>query len=179
MSGITAYYSPGVAFWIAIRYVLDRCATVQEGVEVLREIPRHEAITFLLADPMGDMAVVEASPMKTAVRKSEGDFIVSTNHFNHPGMQDIDLFEPPDSRIRYDTIMRSLRNREVELSENYLMSILSSHKGLVCSHRDEIGLGTLWSVVANLNCLRIFRAEGHPCKTEYMEDTRLIEALNR
>lgn len=179
MSGITAYYSPGVAFWIAIRYILDRCATVQEGVKVLREIPHHATITFLLADPDGEIAVVEASPMRTAVREPEEGFIASTNHFNHPDMLDIDLYEPPDSRIRYGTIVESLRNRKGKLNEEYLMSILSSHEGLVCSHRDEIQLGTLWSVVANLNELRIFRAEGHPCRAGYREDARLGEALGR
>jgi len=177
MSGITAYYSPGVAFWIAIRYILDRCATVREGVRVLRGIPHHATITFLLADPTGEMAVVEASPTRTAVRSPDEGFIVSTNHFNHPEMQDIELFEPPDSRIRYNTIVNELGNRTGELNEAFLQSILSSHEGLVCSHIEEAQLGTLWSVVANLNELRILRAEGHPCKNEYIEDTRLREAL--
>ena len=72
--------------------------------------------------------------------------------------------------------MGSLRNRD-ELNERYLMSILSSHDGLVCSHRDEVGLGTLWSMVADLNTLRVWRAEGHPCKTGYEEDERLRSAL--
>jgi predicted choloylglycine hydrolase len=179
MSGITSYYSPGVAFWIAIRYILDKCVTVQEGVEVLREIPYHTTITFLLADPTGEMAVVEASPMKTAIRKPDGNFIVSTNHFNHPEMKDIYLYEPPDSRIRYKTIVESLRNRRGDLNEKYAMSILSSHKGLVCSHRDDIGLGTLWSTVTHLNTLRVWRAEGHPCTNPYKEDNRLREALGR
>lgn len=176
MSGITSYFKPGLAFWIAIRYILDRCSSVREGVDFLIETPHHATITFLLADPSGEMAVVEAGPESTAVREPEEEFIVSTNHFNHPDLREVNIFEPPDSRIRYRTIVESLRSMD-ELSEEHLKSILSSHEGLVCSHRDEVGLGTLWSMVAELNTLRVWRAEGHPCKTEFEEDERLGTAL--
>jgi len=176
MSGITSYFRPGLAFWIAIRYILDRCSSVREGVDFLSEIPHHATITFLLADPSGEMAVVEAGPESTLVREPEEGFIVSTNHFNHPDLREVDIFEPPDSRVRYRTIVESLRSME-ELSEEHLKSILSSHEGLVCSHRDEVGLGTLWSMVANLNTLRVWRAEEHPCRTGYEEDERLRRAL--
>ena len=176
MSGITSYFRPGLAFWIAIRYILDRYSSVREGVDFLVEIPHHATITFLLADPSGEMAVVEAGPESTAVREPEEGFIVSTNHFNHPDLREVDIFEPPDSRVRYRTIVESLRSME-ELSEEKLKSILSSHEGLVCSHRDEVGLGTLWSMVADLKTLRVWRAEGHPCRTGYEEDERLRRAL--
>ena len=66
-----------------------------------------------------------------------------------------------------------LSNRPSDLNEEYIKSILSNHDGLVCSHIDNIGLGTLWSVVANLNTREIWRAEGHPCKVSYVEDKRL------
>ena len=68
MSGITAYFSPGISFWSAIRYILDKCATVKEGVRFLTEITHHCTITYLLADVSGEMAVVEAGPQRTAIR---------------------------------------------------------------------------------------------------------------
>ncbi len=178
MSGITAYFKPGVTFWIAIRYLLDKCATVEEGVKFLTETPPHCTITVLLADPTGEMAVVETSPMRTEVRRPEEGFIVSTNHLNHPEMQKIEMFEPPDSRTRYSTIVQELRSRS-QLNERAIQAILSDHKGLVCSHRDDIGLGTLWSTVAHLSSLRVWRAEGHPCMIPYFEDSRLREAVGK
>ncbi|MFQ6124334.1 MAG: C45 family autoproteolytic acyltransferase/hydrolase [Candidatus Heimdallarchaeota archaeon] len=108
MSGITAYFEPGIAFWVAIRYLLDNCATVQEGINFLTDIPHYCTMTFLLADPTGDMVVIEASPKQIAVRKPKNDYIVSTNHLNHPKMQTIEMYEPPDSRIRYETIIKAL-----------------------------------------------------------------------
>ena len=92
-------------------------------------------------------------------------------------MLNIPIYEPPDSRTRYNTIVKSLKNRTGKLSEETLKSILSDHTGLVCSHRDNIKLGTLWSVIANLNELRIIRAEGHPCRAKYKLDTRLNKAI--
>lgn len=173
-----AYNSPGISFPIAIRYILDKCATVKEGVKFLTEIPHFSTISYLLADLSGEMAVVEASPQRTMVRMpEEKGFIVSTNHFVHPKMVSISMYEPPDSRIRYDTIVKKLKNRTGELNEELLKSILSDHTGLVCSHRESIKLGTLWSVIASLNSLRILRAEGHPCKAKYKPDTRLSKAI--
>jgi predicted choloylglycine hydrolase len=172
MAGITSHFTPGVMFWVALRYLLDRCATVKEGVEGLLKVPHHCTITILLADKGGDVAVVEASPMKTRVRYPEGDFIASTNHLNHPDMLDIKIFEPSDSRRRYDAVVKDL-SRGGTIDEKRLIGVLSDHSGLVCSHIDEMGLGTLWSTVTHINTLRMWRAEGHPCRVPYKLDTRL------
>jgi len=178
MSGTVAQIAPGIGFPIAARYVLDKCATVKESVRFLTEIPHYSTISYLLADADGEMAVVEASPKRTAVRKpQQGDFLVSTNHFIHPEMLDILLYEPPDSRIRYNAIVQMLTNGTHDVNEELLKSILSDHTGLICSHREDIKLGTLWSVIAKLNNLRILRAEGHPCKTKYKLDTRLNKVI--
>jgi predicted choloylglycine hydrolase len=175
MSGITAYFAPGVNFWVSIRYILDRCKGVEEAVSYLEEARHHCTITVLLAEPSGKMAVVETSPTMTRVRWPDGDHIVSTNHFNHPDMVKMKMFEPPDSRPRYDRCVERLQTAG-ELDEALVMGILSDHRGLVCSHRDEIGLGTLWSTVTHLNPLRVWRADGHPCTSPYAEDTRLRDA---
>ncbi len=172
MAGITSHFTPGVMFWVAVRYLLDKCATVEEGVEWLLGIPHHCTIAILLADKGGDMAVVEASPMKTRVRRPEGNFIASTNHLNHPDMLDINMFEPSDSRRRYDAVVNDL-SRGGKIDEKRLIGVLSDHSGLVCSHIDEIGLGTLWSTVTHVNTRRVWMAEGHPCRVPYKLDTRL------
>jgi len=177
MSGITDYFEPGVPFWIAIRYLLDKCKTVQEGVDVLTEIPHHCTISFLLADSTGEMIVVEVKPGLAVVREPEDNYIVSTNHYNHPDMKGLEIFEPPDSRIRYSTIVDSLGDADAVPDEDSIRRILSSHEGLVCSHIEEMKLGTLWSVVANLNTLQVWRSDGHPCSNPYREDTRLRDAV--
>jgi predicted choloylglycine hydrolase len=178
MSGIPSHPSPGIGFPIAVRYILDNCASAESAIAFLVKIPHLSTISYTVADASGKMAVVEASPQRSAVRKPEKEgFIVSTNHFVDSQMAEIPISEPPDSRRRYDSIATKLRKRAGRLSEKYLESILSDHEGLVCSHIAEINLGTLWSTVVNLGKLRIVRAEGQPCETKYELDSRLSEAI--
>ncbi|MBN1330131.1 MAG: hypothetical protein JXA54_11715 [Candidatus Heimdallarchaeota archaeon] len=173
-SGIISYLKPGLAFWVIIRYLLDKCKTVQEGINFITDVPHYSTMTYLLAEANGKMAIVEIGPKdEWAIREQDKNFLVSTNHYNHPKMQGVKIHIPFDSKTRYDYISNALNNNHEQLEANFLQSILSSHQGLVCSHRDNIGLGTLWSVIYNLDTLEIWRAEGHPCKTEYLEDKRI------
>jgi predicted choloylglycine hydrolase len=79
---------PGINFAIATRYVLDKCATVEEALKVLLGMHFLTANNYLLADKDSNMAVVEASPDKVRVRRpQEGNpFVVCTNHFIHSEM---------------------------------------------------------------------------------------------
>jgi hypothetical protein len=40
-----------------------------------------------------------------------------------------------------------------------------------------VKLGTIWSVIATLKKLKIFRAEGHLCRAKYEPDGRLNKAV--
>ncbi|MBD3191585.1 MAG: hypothetical protein GF308_13130 [Candidatus Heimdallarchaeota archaeon] len=175
-SGIVSYLKPGLSFWVSIRYILDKCRSVKEGIDFLTDIPHYSTMTYLLADSSGTMAIVEVGPKdETVLREPEQNFLVSTNHYNHPKMEKVKIYEPPDSKTRYNYIVKALSEAPKNMNEKYIQKILSSHEGLVCSHRDNINLGTIWSVVFNLKTLDIWRAEGHPCKAQYLEDSRLAD----
>jgi predicted choloylglycine hydrolase len=175
-SGIISYLKPGLSFWVIVRYLLDKCKTVQEGIDFITDIPHYSTMTYLLAENNGNMAIVEVGPNdEYAIREQIRNYLVSTNHYNHPKMQKVKIHIPFDSKTRYDYISKSLGNNKDYIDESILQKILSSHEGLVCSHRDNIGLGTLWSVIYNLNTLDIWRAVGHPCINSYHKDIRLKE----
>jgi len=172
---------PGVNFALATRCVLDKCANVEEGVETLLDARFLTTNSYLLADKAGRMAVVEASSGKVRVRRPEDDnnFIVCTNQFMHPEMSGVENVKerPPDSPSRYTTIYNALKQSRGKIQVQDAQKILSDHKGLVCSHVEETKLGTLWSIVASLKELKMYFAEGHPCRTKYKEDTRLKKAI--
>jgi len=172
---------PGMSFAIATRYVLDKCATVEEALEVLLGMHFLTANNYLLADKNGSVAVVEASPDKVRVRRpgENGSFLACTNHFVHSEMLAMENKQarPPDSVLRYNAIYNALKQQKEKNDTKSAEKILSSHNGYVCSHIDNIQLGTLWSVVATPKNLQIFRAEGHPCRTKYKQDLRLNKAL--
>ena len=167
--------APGLSFVLVVRYILDKCKDVREATEFLTKVHFLTASNYLLADKSGDMAVVEASPEKVSVRAPENGrrFLVATNHYMSDEMKSVENIEkrPPDSVKRYGTITRALSSSG--LDQKAIKDILSDHSGLVCSHIDAIQLGTLWSIIVNLNKLKVLRAEGHPCKTRYQLDMRL------
>ena len=175
---------PGINFPLAIRCVLDKCADVEEGVELLLDAHLSTTSNYLLADRKGNMVVVEASPKLTRVCRPVDDdsFIVCTNHFLHPEMSEMEDQKERsrsnwDSVPRYTTIYNMLQKKDGEISVETAQEILSDHDGYVCSHQKKIQLGTIWSLIATLRQPNIFRAEGHPCKSKYKLDNRLNKAL--
>lgn len=175
---------PGVSFCLALRYVLDNCANVKEAVKTLLDMRSSTAYNYLLADEKGDMAVVEASPEKAIARWPEEsiNFMVCTNHFLHPEMQEMENLEERsksnwDTIPRYTTIYNMLKEKAGRIDVKGAQKILANHSGYVCSHQEKIKLGTLWSIVATLKKPQIYRAEGHPCRTKYVQDPRLSKAL--
>ncbi len=79
----------------------------------------------------------------------------------------------PDSATRYAAVSEALDRQPGKVDTRAAQRVLSTHEGLVCSHHDDIQLGTLWSVTATLKRPRLYRAEGQPCKTGYQLDKRL------
>lgn len=177
---------PGISFCLALRCVLDKCANVEEGVRTLSEAHLTSTFNFLLADKDANMAVVEASPEKVRIRRPEnGDsFIVCTNHFVHPEMQDMEDQKARSGSIwdtlpRYKTIYNILKEHNGKIDLGMAKTTLSNHGGYVCSHQQRIKLGTIWSMISTLKVPEVFRAEGHPCRTKYKQDLRLSRAIQR
>jgi predicted choloylglycine hydrolase len=172
---------PGVNFILAVRCVLDKCASVEESIKTLSKTRFSTTNNYLVADKEGRMAVVEASPDRVRVRKPEksNHFIVCTNHFLHPEMLKMENRKERcwDSVPRYTTIYNALKQKDGKIDANTAQKILSNHEGHVCSHQRKIKLGTIWSISATLRKLQILRAEGHPCRAKYNIDDRLNKAL--
>lgn len=176
MFGIPSTFQPGVQFWVSIRYILDRCRDVDEAVQFLEETPHHCGFSVLLADKTGKKAVVEINPKENRTIWADREYLVCTNHLNHPEMTKYKIWEPEDSRIRYRKCIDEL-SKLTHVNETTIQGILSSHDGLVCSHLEEIKLGTIWSTVTNLGNQKVWRSVGHPCVNPYVIDTRLDEYI--
>jgi predicted choloylglycine hydrolase len=178
--------SPGVSFVLAVRLVLDKCANVKEAAKSLLNMHASANANFLLADRTGDMAVAEVSPDKTMIRKPDDaeNFIVCTNHFVLPEMQQYEDLERRnredwDTIPRYTAISEGIRRAGRKMNIEAAQQIMSDHEGYVCSHQNNIKLGTLWSITAGLRNLDVFRAEGNPCRTTYKQDKRLRKAVQK
>jgi len=175
---------PGISFVLAVRRVLDKCTNVKEAAKSILNMHASANANFLLADKTGDMAVAEVSTDRVLIRKPKDgeNFIVCTNHFVLPQMQQYEDLEGRnkenwDTIPRYATITEGIRKAGRKMNIKAAQEIMSGHTGYVCSHQDKIKLGTLWSITAGLKNLDVYRAEGNPCRTKYGEDSRLKRAV--
>lgn len=79
--------SAGLAFWVALRRVLDSCATTAEALALLGEMPLSGNTCYLLADRGGDCAVLETladgGRTSKAVRRGDGA-LFAVNHYLAP-----------------------------------------------------------------------------------------------
>lgn len=79
-------YTKGVSAWTATRMILDCCATTEEAVHMLKEIPHAACYNFSLGDKQGNHAVVEASPDNVGVRR-DSSVLSCVNHFQEEKLQ--------------------------------------------------------------------------------------------
>ena len=169
---------PGLNAGILVRYVLEKCKTVQESLEKLTKLPIASAQTLTIVDKTGDMVVVECNCEKTVVirPKDSGNFVVTANHFVSADMQQYqhneELYADYRSKDRYKTAYNALKagkNYSIELAKD----ILSGKYGFMCQYDRSKGLDTVWSSVYDLKNNKIYRAEGNPSRVRFKEDNRL------
>src|SRR5699024_10456660 len=80
------------------RLILEKCASVEEAIALLKEIPHRHSFSYILLDPSGISYIVEASPRDVAVRQSQ----ICTNHFHV--LQEENRYRQEESRRREKTI---------------------------------------------------------------------------
>ena len=160
---------PGPTFWLIVRMILDRCATVDEGLELMHNVPHAGSWTYLLADRSGKAVVVEPTIEGIELRYPEDGLLVMTNHPVCPAWAGKADFVPPDSHPRYNRL-RELLGGDKVIDVADVKQALRDHEGLVCSHGDHFPdrkFGTLWSVVGRPGERRLEIAAGFPCQAEY------------
>ncbi|MFC3199568.1 C45 family autoproteolytic acyltransferase/hydrolase [Parapedobacter deserti] len=165
---------PGIGFHFIIRKVLENCSNTEQAVNLVQETKVASATNFLIADKSGEIAVVESAPQKSVVRRPEKheNFIYITNQFVTKEMKRFDQggVEWSKSAERYNGLkinLKSIENMDLQKAKEIL-----SDK-CVCLNLQKEKFGTIWSVVANLNELKIERAETKPTPTNYKPETRL------
>ncbi len=165
---------PGISFHFIVRRVLEECSTTAEAILLIRKARVSSANNFLIADPSGDIAVVESAPQKSEVRRPKrGErFIFITNQFSAEAMKPFDQgkVEWSKSEERYEGLKAQLADAE-EMELEKAKKILSDR--CVCLDLKKEQFGTIWSVVADLNTLQIERAEVKPKVTNYKVEPRL------
>lgn len=89
-----------------IRYVVEKCATTRQALNVFAKIPGAIPKNFLIADAKGDIAVVEHAAKRYAIlRPNEHGILLHTNHCLAPELIKYDCVRErnpgTDSFLRY------------------------------------------------------------------------------
>jgi predicted choloylglycine hydrolase len=170
--------APGLNAGILVRYILEKCKTVKESLDLLAAMPIASAHTLTMVDKTGDMVVVECSCEKTVIirPKSNENFVVTANHFVSEEMQPYqhneELYADFRSKDRYQTAYNALKARN-DYSIELAQDILSGKYGFMCQYDRSKGLDTVWSSVYDLKDNKIYRAEGNPSRVKFKNDNRL------
>ncbi|MBN2403693.1 MAG: linear amide C-N hydrolase [Spirochaetes bacterium] len=172
---------PGLNSVFLVRYILEKCSTVEEGIKALRSLPVASAGNILLADKKGDMVVAECTPDKIFLRRPgrNKDFIVSVNHFTSDEMKDHDASNRDVffSDARYKTAYNALKNIAYTDGVEHAKAILSGKHGFICQYDKKLDFDTIWSSVFDISNNKIYRAEGNPARTKFKEDFRFNRHL--
>ena len=170
---------PGINSVFLVRYILEKCKIVDEGIRVLSELPIASSCNIILTDRSGKMVVVECNPLKINIRypeksKSGENFIITVNHFTSKEMWKHDASDRNVylSKDRYQTVYNALLSIDCSDGVEYAKNILSGKHGFICQYDRQLNFDTIWSSVFDISNKKIYRAEGNPSSIKFREDIR-------
>ncbi len=165
---------PGVSFHFIIRKVLENAENTSQAIHIIKNANVSSSNNFIIADKVGDIAIVESSPEKSnVIRPINGQrYLHITNQFASEDMKPYDQggVSWSKSAERYQELTNLLGSIEY-LNQDRAKEIVSN--SCVCLDLKKEKFGTIWSVVAELNTLSIERAESKPKRTNFKSETRL------
>ncbi len=147
---------PGLAFWLIVRLLLDRCATVKEALELIQTLTHAQSRNYLLADSSGEAVVVEAALEGCYLRYPENGVVAMTNHVLSDPLHGREMFIPETSPSRLARLS-ALAHQPGKISLEDLKDTLRDRESGLRAHGEIFGqhFGTIWSVATEL--------DGQPC----------------
>lgn len=134
---------PDLLIFAAIRGVLDKCATVDEAIDLLNNYDIHSFLSrsyhLFITDLTGRSVIVEWTDDKT--------YIVEDTACTNDVMSNNEFYDPEWECKRYDTIKKWLAEKNGVLTADEAMTV-ASDAGWEGS---DIARGTEWSCVYNLD----------------------------
>jgi predicted choloylglycine hydrolase len=128
----------GFGIPLIIRYILETCKTVKEGVRILNRVPVHMAYNVTLIDTSGEFATVYVSPDRQAVVVSTP---VATNHQVEVEWGDYAILTGTIERKR---VLEKLLDSDEETEKSMIAHFL---KPPLYSTNFEKSFGTLYTIL--------------------------------
>lgn len=142
---------PDVGTTLAIRAMLDKCATTDEALEFLKSVDMYAAAKgcyhFQIADAKGKSIVVSYVDNEIVVTEKKDGFIAATNFYLH----DVPFKYEKQGLDRYDILKKTLTEKKSVLTSEEGMNLLEAAR-IKGTDPDEKGrvYSTQWSSIYNL-----------------------------
>ncbi|MBE6772763.1 MAG: linear amide C-N hydrolase [Ruminococcaceae bacterium] len=142
---------PDVGTTLAIRAMLDKCATVDEAIDFLRSVDMYAAAKgcfhFQIADATGKSVVVSYVNNEMVITEKTGDFIAATNFYLH----DVPFEYEKQGLDRYEILEKTLTEKKSLLTAEEGMDLLEAVR-ITGTDPDEKGrvYSTQWSALYDL-----------------------------
>ncbi|OZU89648.1 acyl-CoA--6-aminopenicillanic acid acyltransferase [Virgibacillus indicus] len=141
------------------RLILDQCATTEEAIALIKQVPHQYCFNFSIMDKSGNMAKVEASPEEQIVRYMSP--LVCTNHFESESLTNKNR-EYIDGSLHRKRYLQSLENENVTPITAY--EIFNDESSPLFFKYYKEYFGTLHTVVYCPDDLSVIIGIGGDCK---------------
>ena len=134
----------------AIRMLLDKTATVDEAVAMLKQYDMHDSANscfhYQITDAAGNSVIVEYVNNEMHVLKPETRYQVCTNFFQAPG----EKYNFGQGQERYDIVMTGLKEKDGVITAEYGMDLLKAAR-MIDEPDEKTGIiyNTQWSAIYN------------------------------
>lgn len=142
------------------RIVLDQCATVEEAVAFIHELPQRYCYNYSILDRDENTAMIEAAPDKQIVHRTRP--LICTNHFEAQANKNRNKVMTAGSIKRKDVLQNLISIEKEEPSHYY--KIFNNEQSPLFSNHYEAFFGTLHTVVYCPEDLSIIVGVGGDCE---------------
>jgi isopenicillin-N N-acyltransferase like protein len=170
----------GVPSHIILRKALSS-ETIGEAIGTIASAGRRSAKNYLLSSHQGDIVDVELTSRDIDIQFTEEDIVVHTNYFKSERFKSTDLapISWPDSYIRYQRLLRLIKQHRGDLSIDLMKQLLQDHNNYpnsICRHPDPKNplpmgriLKTLVSFICSPKEQKACICLGNPCTNGFAE----------
>jgi len=167
---------PGLPRFALTEKILSQCTRVDEALGVIMKEPLMGRGNLVLADAQGALGVAELGNRRRAVRSCTSGYLINTNHFTDPLLQNTFLETNPGSlkgtsEARYSRLSELLSAGNHTLAE--AKQIMAYHGGALdslCRHEElEPPHRTISTVFYLPQQKKMIFFDGYPCMAQYQE----------
>jgi len=140
-------WSFGIAAMHMVRFIAERCKSVNEAIDIFKDVPICVPKNFFIADKEGRMAVVEHTSKKFKVLRPRNGVLIQTNHYIDPilAKEDKVLEKTPfhNTYLRYYEALQRIEFIKKDFKFKDITKILG-HKSYIYQNFKDVK--TIWSL---------------------------------